>query len=191
MNKNKKIKPATIWISGLTASGKTTFGKFLYKDLKDFGIERVKFLDGEDLRKTLNKNYGHSLEERFFLCEKWVEVVKEENNNGNIIIISTVSHKKEMRANARREIDRFMEINLKCDPMICADRDYKNVYSTSNNDECMPGITEPYEFSSNAELIVDTENNSIKHCRKIIFKNSVIFLNNFPGITSLDPENKY
>ena len=41
---NNKI--ATIWISGVTASGKTTLGKILYQELKKGGINNIKFLDG-------------------------------------------------------------------------------------------------------------------------------------------------
>ena len=174
-----KNKNGTIWISGVTASGKTTVGKLLYKDLKDFGIEKVKFLDGEDLRKRLTKNYGHSLEERFILIEKWIKIAIEENNNGFFVIISTVSHKRKMRARARKKINNFMEINLICDPNVCASRDFKNIYNriNVNTSECLPGVTEPYEISKNAELILDTAKNSIEELKTILFTRTLEFLN--------------
>ena len=69
---NNKI--ATIWISGVTASGKTTLGKILYQELKKGGINNIKFLDGEDLRKTQKRVYGHSLEERFKVIKNYIKI---------------------------------------------------------------------------------------------------------------------
>ena len=40
-----------IWITGITASGKTTLGKKLLKDLQDLGVKKVVHLDGDSLRK--------------------------------------------------------------------------------------------------------------------------------------------
>ena len=53
--KLNKIFNRTIFITGITASGKTTLGKCLNDDLKSYGIDNVKFLDGEDLRVSLEK----------------------------------------------------------------------------------------------------------------------------------------
>ena len=174
---NSKI--ATIWISGVTASGKTTLGKILYKELKDAGIVNIKFLDGENLRKIQNRVYGHSVEERFKVIKNYIKIVQNENKNGNIVIISTVSHKRSMRDFARDELVNFFEINLLCDPDVCAIRDYKNLYNRidKNSNECFPGITEPYEISEKAELILDTKQNSIGESRIILFNKTMDFIN--------------
>jgi len=182
MNINKiqsTRRVATIWLSGVTASGKTTLGKLLFQGLKDYGIEKVKFLDGEDLRKRLTENLGHSLDERFIIIEKWIGIAKKENNNGFTVIISTVSHKQKMRDLVRKQIDNFMEVNLICSPKTCASRDYKNIYNriNANSNECFPGITEPYEISDQAELILDTEKNSIEDSRIILLNKTLEFLN--------------
>ena len=47
-------KIGTIWISGLTASGKTTLGELLFQDLKKYGIDNIVFLDGDVLREKLS-----------------------------------------------------------------------------------------------------------------------------------------
>jgi adenylylsulfate kinase-like enzyme len=90
---------ATVWISGVTASGKTTLGASLYQSLLNLGIKNLVHLDGDELRAKQSKVYGHSLEERMELIQKYIELVQEENNKGNVVIISTVSHKKEMHVN--------------------------------------------------------------------------------------------
>ena len=122
-------KMITIWISGVTASGKTTLAKELYKKLKTTSEEDFRLLDGEDLRKKLKKNYGHSLPERIELIKEYIGFVKEENKNGRSVILSTVSHKQKMRELARSELNNFMEVNLICSPESCAKRDYRNIYN--------------------------------------------------------------
>ena len=177
--RNKINNIGTIWISGVSVSGKTTLGKLLYDDLIKYGIKNVKFMDGDDLRKKQNKQYGHSLSERYELLHNYIKIVKTENINGNIIIISTVSHKRDMRQMARKLLESFFEINLICSPKVCAERDIKNIYSSLDieNNECLPGVTEPYEISENAELIIDTGKNSVNECKDILFKKVINFLN--------------
>ena len=171
---------ATIWISGVTASGKTTLGKHLYKDLLSSGIANLKFLDGEDLRNRQSRSYGHSVGERMELIKKYIELVKCENDKGFNVIISTVSHKKEMRDCARNTLNNFIEINLLCDHKICSVRDYKDIYNRidEKSDECLPGVTEPYEISENAEIIVDTGANSISASKKILLDGVLEYINN-------------
>lgn len=177
MNKNRKT--STIWISGVTASGKTTLGKFLLEDLKKNGIRKIKFLDGDDLRKRLDKNYGHSLAERFELINEYIKIVKEEIEIGNNVIISTVSHKRKMRDLAKAQLNHFMEINLLCSSKTCAIRDHKNIYNRINekNNECLPGVTEPYEISDQADLILDTEQCSLEDSKMILLNKALKFLN--------------
>ena len=162
----------TIWISGVTASGKTTLARELYEKLKIISEKDFTFFDGEDLRKRLKKIYGHSLSERFELIKEYIGFIKEENNNGRSVILSTVSHKQKMRELARYELTHFMEINLICSPIECSKRDYKDIYNriTKNSDECFPGITEPYEISKDAELILNTEEYSIEECNRILLE---------------------
>jgi len=165
--KNENI---TIWISGTTASGKTTLAKELYQKIKIISDKNFTFFDGEDLRKRLKINYGHSLAERFEVIKEFIGLIKKENYNSRSVIISTVSHKRKMRELARSELTHFMEVNLICSANECSKRDYKDIYNriTKNSDECLPGVTEPYETSENAELILNTEENSIHDCNRIL-----------------------
>ena len=175
---------ATIWISGVTASGKTTLGKLLYQELLNTGIINLKYLDGDDLRRRQSRIYGHSVEERKELIQKYIELVKEENKKGFMVIISTVSHKKETRDKARNQLNNFMEINLLCDPKTCSIRDYKNIYNRidKNSNECLPGVTEPYEVSDQAELILDTAKSSLEDCKNILINNVFKYLEDLSNL---------
>ena len=136
-------------------------------------LENIIFFDGEDLRGLLVKKYGHSLNERFKVLKEYIKIVKKENNKGNIVIISTVSHKQKMREMARDQLINFMEINLICDPQICAIRDYKNIYNKidEKSNECLPGVTESYEISDSAELLLNTADHSIEDSGNILLQN--------------------
>jgi len=171
-------KPSTIWITGITASGKTTLGRELYEKLLEKGVRQLEFLDAEERRKLIDKTYGHSIEERLLLSKKWVEIAIEKNLKGTNVIISTVSHKKVMREYARTKIPRFMEIFLDCSPEVCADRDYKGHFKLAKAGEydLFPGVTEAYEPSDAPELILNTERTPFSECSDILYREVVEFL---------------
>ena len=169
---------ATAWISGVTASGKTTLGRALVGKLKSKGLTNIIHLDGDELRAKQTRDYGYSLSERFELIQKYIDLVIEENLRGNCVVISTVSHRSEMRDTARAQIQNFMEVNLLCDLETCRERDYKNIYAKdcSSSPDCLPGITEPYVMSEGAELVLDTSKHSLDQCRNILFKSVISHL---------------
>jgi adenylylsulfate kinase len=174
------LKPGTVWITGLSCSGKTTLGQRLYDDLRGKGVRKIEFLDGEDMRERLDRVYGHSLEERYLVLSKVVEIVRECNEKGNIAIVSTVSHQRRAREIARKEIEHFMEVYLSCPVETCADRDYKGHYKRALNDrtEFFPGITEPYEVSESPQLVLDTSSLSVEECSAALLEHVEKFLSN-------------
>jgi len=172
------ISPATIWITGITASGKTTLGKCLYAGLREKGLKKIEFLDGDELRRRLDKKYGHSLEDRFKVLYNIVRIVQECHAAGRSTIVSTISHKKEMREYVRGQIPKFMEVFLKCAPGVCADRDYKGHFKRAMAGEydMFIGVTHSYEPSANPELILDTQKNSIAACCTELIEKALVFL---------------
>jgi|TARA_B100002003_G_scaffold131135_1_gene121202 adenylyl-sulfate kinase len=175
--KNQEIIPGTIWFTGISGSGKTTLGKFLYDAIIKKGFD-ADFLDGDELRKRFDKQYGHSLEDRFEVAKRIIDIASKCNKEGKIAIVSTVSHKKKMRDMARQNIYYFMEVYLNCPVNVCKDRDYKGLYEKAyiNRDELFPGVTEPYEVSENPELILNTASEGIEQCGKILLKKVLRFL---------------
>ena len=168
----------TIWITGITASGKTTLGQTLYERLKETSNFPLEFLDGDKLRKRLDKTYGHSIEDRLLILEKIVEIAQQKNHTGTTVIISTVSHKKAMRDYARAQIPRFMEVYLDCSLESCAVRDNKGLYQLAYEGEydLFPGITERYELSDAPELTLDTDRTTPEECANVLFREVAVFL---------------
>lgn len=162
----------TIWITGITASGKTTLGSRLSQLLAErIGGENVTFLDGEELRKKLKKNYGYSVRDRFDVVKEIVEVVLQLNAMGKVVIVSTISHKKSMREYANAKLPSCFEVYLDCPVPTCAERDYKGHYERAFAGEydMFVGVTEPYEISDHPALILDTASNSIEECMGVLF----------------------
>ncbi|NQV54493.1 MAG: adenylyl-sulfate kinase [Rhodospirillales bacterium] len=148
----------TIWLSGISAAGKTTLGARLYQDLQKSGIDNITFLDGEEVRRSLKKDYGHSIEDRFALLEDILELILSIKAKGNHVIIGTISHKKKMRDIARARLSPFMEVWLECPVDICHKRDYKGNYdkALAGKLNTFAGVTEPYEKSAAPELVLHT-----------------------------------
>jgi adenylylsulfate kinase len=148
----------TIWITGLSASGKSSLARALAGELRAASDEAPVLLDGDEFRARLDRAYGYSLEERFAVLYRLVEEAREENLKGRTVIVATISHKRAMRTHARRRIGRFMEVHLHCPVEVCATRDPNGLYrrARAGEYECFPGITEPYEHSEDPELVLDT-----------------------------------
>ncbi|MAF20389.1 MAG: adenylyl-sulfate kinase, partial [Parcubacteria group bacterium] len=146
---DQKLNVGTIWITGLSASGKSTLGGKLFSDLKAIGVNNVKLLDGEDIREEFGDTFGYATNERNAILEKTIQMARECNDNGNIAIVSTISHKRSIRQKARDAITNFMEVFLDCPLEVCVKRDYKGHYQKALNGdyENFIGITESYETS--------------------------------------------
>lgn len=151
-----------IWITGLTASGKTTLSKMLEKKLIENGYKEIMLLDGDTLRNKGKLKKGHSLNVRLINSKLIIDLVNAELKNNKIVIVSTVSHLEQMRIEARKKLNDFIEIFLDCSPLVCEQRDYKNLFKKAKNKslpkgDIFPGVTEPYQKSKNPDLIINTD----------------------------------
>lgn len=164
----KILTPGTVWITGLCNSGKTTLGERLSAALVSQGYENVTFIDSGELRKTVNKGLGFSIPDRYQSFLNVVNLCKQYNAQGRFTIVSQISHKRDMREEARASIAHFMEIFLDCPPQICAQRDQKGLYEKAleNSAECFPGVTEAYECHTafHPELTLDTHTLGVSEC---------------------------
>lgn len=174
----QKLIPGTIWITGLSASGKSTLGDKLFNDLKTIGVNNIKLLDGEDIREELEGAYGYRTNDRNAILEKTIQMARECNDNGNIAIVPTISHKRSIRQKARDAITNFMEVFLDCPLEVCIERDYKGHYQKALNGyyENFIGITESYETSNLPELVINTKSLTIVECQKLLLDEVVRFL---------------
>lgn len=162
-----RVTPGTIWISGVSAAGKTTLAKGLAEVLRKRGVDNLSLLDGESLRACLDRSYGHSLEDRFAVLERIIAVTCDLVAAGELVIVATISHKRRMRDLARARLSPFLEVCLRCPVDICRERDIKDVYSRTGG-EYVAGVTEPYEYSPPPALVIDTAELDVEESLRVL-----------------------
>lgn len=154
--KNKNQKALTIWMSGLSGSGKSTIANNLELSLNSMNYHTY-ILDGDNTRLGLNKDLGFSEEDRVENIRRVAEVCKLMNDAGLIVICSFISPFKINRDQARDIIgeDRFIEVFVDTDLEICEKRDSKGLYKKARLGEIkeFTGISSPFEIPENCIVL--------------------------------------
>jgi bifunctional enzyme CysN/CysC len=150
---------ATVWLTGLPASGKSTIAAALEQSLVAQG--RIAYLlDGDNLRHGLNGNLGFSAEDRAENVRRTAQVARLFADAGAIALVSLVSPYARDRiaareAHAEAELD-FIEVYVNTPLEECERRDPKGLYARARRGELsgMTGIDDPYEAPAAAEVEV-------------------------------------
>ncbi len=152
-------KGATIWLTGLSGSGKTTIAKELERSLIELG-HLCYVLDGDNVRHGLNRDLGFSMEDRKENIRRISEVAALMNDAGVIVIASFISPYIADRQDAREIIgdQSFIEVFIDTPLEVCEQRDPKGLYKKARSGEIaqFTGISDPYEAPQNAELRLAT-----------------------------------
>ncbi|HEY5653360.1 MAG TPA: sulfate adenylyltransferase subunit CysN [Pontiella sp.] len=153
-------KGATIWLTGLSGSGKSTVAKQLEKNLIDQG-HICYVLDGDNVRHGLNRDLGFSMEDRKENIRRIAEVAALMNDAGVIVITSFISPYISDRAAAREVIgdENFVEVFIDTPIEVCEARDPKGLYKKARIGEIQQftGVSDPYEAPQSAEITICTE----------------------------------
>ena len=155
----------TVWFTGLPCSGKSTLANLLQKEFAGMGKE-VEVLDGDEVRQRLTKDLGFSKNDRIENIRRIVFVAKLLSRNGVVAITAAISPYAEIRAEARSEIENFVEVYVKCPLEVCIARDVKGHYKRAMSGELQhfTGISDPYEEPVTPDIIVETDRMSPETC---------------------------
>ena len=156
-------KGVTLWLTGLSGSGKTTIAIPLAEELRSRGV-KVERLDGDIVRQSLTRDLGFSKEDRDKNIERVTFVAKLLTRNDVIVICSFISPYRERRAKSRAEIGEFVEVYVECPVEVCAERDVKGMYAKAFAGEIQnfTGVSDPYEPPENAEIVCSTANETVE-----------------------------
>lgn len=159
----------TLWLTGLSGSGKSTIAEHLLPQLQRLGL-RVEHLDGDELRQHLTRDLGFSLQDRLTNIERVSYVAKLLTRNGVVSIVSFISPTRAMRAMAREMIGRFAEIHVDCTLEECLKRDVKGLYAKALRGEIpnFTGVSQVYEEPLAPEIRVQTHTTSLEACSQHI-----------------------
>jgi len=152
-------KPATLWMTGLSSSGKSTIAFELEKRLMAEG-RLCYVLDGDNVRYGLNRDLGFSPQDRSENIRRVAEVANLFNEAGVIVITAFISPYREDRAQARKIIgaERFIEVFVDAPVEVCETRDPKGLYKKAKRGEIpeFTGVNAPYEVPESPEVHLKT-----------------------------------
>jgi adenylylsulfate kinase len=152
----------TVWLTGLSASGKSTLAAGLEKALLGQGMHAY-VLDGDNIRHGLNKNLGFSAEDRAENIRRVSEVTRLFADAGLISITSFISPYRADRELARRLHEEaelpFLEVYLEVPLAVAEQRDPKGLYKKARAGEIkgFTGIDDPYEAPETPQLHLRTD----------------------------------
>jgi adenylylsulfate kinase len=150
----------TLWLTGLSASGKSTIAALVEQML----LERRKLayrLDGDNIRHGLNRNLGFTAEDRTENIRRIGEVAKLFTDAGVIAIASFISPYQRDRDSVRALLNpsEFIEVYVKVSLAAAERRDPKGLYKKARAGEIkgFTGIDDSYEAPEKPEIVIDTE----------------------------------
>jgi sulfate adenylyltransferase len=162
-----------LWLTGLSAAGKSTIAGLVARDLEARGI-LVDRLDGDVVRTHLTRGLGFSKEDRDTNIERIGWVASRLARAGAAVVVSVISPYEEGRRKARGLTEQhaaFVEVHVATSLAECERRDPKGLYAMAHAGEIadFTGVDDPYEQPSNPELRLTTEGRSPEECAAIVF----------------------
>lgn len=171
----RKQPGLTLWLTGLSASGKSTVATALEQHLLHLGLSAYR-LDGDNVRFGLNKDLGFSEADRNENIRRIAEVAKLFADSATIAITSFISPYRADRDAARAlhaanpqgedQTLPFIEVYVDVPLEVAEQRDPKGLYKKARAGEIkeFTGISAPYEAPENPEITIKTHENSVEEC---------------------------
>jgi bifunctional enzyme CysN/CysC len=155
----KHQKPAVLWFTGLSGSGKSTVADIVERKLHEAGYHTF-FLDGDNVRHGLNRDLGFTDADRVENIRRVGEISRLFVDAGLLVLCSFISPFEAERQMVRERVGEgeFIEIFVDTPLEECMRRDPKGLYAKARRGEIknFTGIDSPYEVPDNAELHLKT-----------------------------------
>ena len=160
----KNQKPAVLWMTGLSGSGKSTIANAVEKKLARMNRHTF-LLDGDNVRHGLNKDLGFTDADRIENVRRVGEVAKLMTDAGLIVITAFISPFRSERDMVRNMMQpgEFIEVFVDTPLSVAEQRDVKGLYAKARAGDLknFTGIDSPYEAPEVPEIHIDTTKMSI------------------------------
>jgi bifunctional enzyme CysN/CysC len=170
----KNQKPAVLWFTGLSGSGKSTIANLVEKKLHRMNRHTF-LLDGDNVRHGLNKDLGFTEADRIENIRRVGEVAKLMTDAGLIVITAFISPFKADRDMVRAMLPEgeFIEVFIDTPLEVAESRDVKGLYKKARSGELknFTGIDSPYEAPATPEIRVDTTAMTAEDAANLIVDN--------------------
>jgi len=155
----KNQRPAVLWFTGLSGSGKSTIANLVERTLFAEG-RHTYLLDGDNVRHGLNRDLGFTDADRVENIRRVAEAARLFVDAGLIVLVSFISPFRSERRMARDMLrpGEFIEVFVDTPIEVCMARDPKGLYQKARHGEIkhFTGIDSPYEMPDTAEIAVRT-----------------------------------
>jgi len=159
----------TVFLTGLSGSGKSTVAKALAERLVEDGRRTVTLLDGDEVRRLLSHGLGFSREDRDLNIRRIGFVAAEVTRHGGVAICAPIAPFAATRAWVRAAVEQvgdFVLVHVATPLEECERRDRKGLYARARRGEIpdFTGISSPYEVPEDAALVLDTTGRDLGGC---------------------------
>ncbi|WP_394212215.1 adenylyl-sulfate kinase [Enterovibrio calviensis] len=177
----KKQRPALLWFTGLSGSGKSTVAGALENKLAQLGYHTY-LLDGDNVRHGLCRDLGFSDHDRRENIRRVGEVAKLMTDAGLIVLSAFISPFREERDLVRELLPKgdFLEVFVDTPLDVCESRDPKGLYKKARAGEikAFTGISSAYEAPERPEIHLHTDQHTIDaivaQCLSVLREQGVI-----------------
>lgn len=156
---------AIVWLTGLPASGKSTIAQAVAENLHRMGFQTA-VLDGDNIRRGLCADLGFSVADRHENIRRVGEVAKLFLEQGVVVFVALISPVRSAREKMRQSIPAsdFIEVYCSCPLSVCRERDPRGLYAKAESGMIaeFTGVSSPYEAPLNADVTLDTSNDSVE-----------------------------
>lgn len=175
---HKILKGATFWFTGLSGAGKSTLSEALKRKLDTMIGDSKKcfILDGDVIRRGLNKDLGFTAEDRAENIRRISEVSKLFAMSGQIVFVAFISpyaKDRDFGKQIHKEAGlNFYECFINSSLEVCETRDVKGLYKKARAGEIknFTGISDPYEAPEHPDLDVKTGELSLEQSVDFVLK---------------------
>ena len=172
--KKYKYHSKIIYLTGLSASGKTTLSNLLIKKLINMGV-KTKNIDGDNFRKKFKLKKYDDISRKKVAIQKFAYAESLIKKKKLIIIISGVGAKLNSRKELRNKFGDYIEIFINCPKKIREKRDKKNLYLNKK----INFLNTIYEKGNTKDLIINnykiSKNKNINKIIRFFFYKKIIF----------------
>ncbi len=169
--KLKQHQPLLLWFTGLSGSGKSTIANCVEEELYKNKVHTYT-LDGDNIRKGLNRDLSFSPEDRAENIRRIAETAHLMMDAGLVVLAAFVSPYQRDRDHIRNIVghNNIVEIYINTSIEECERRDVKGLYTKARKGEIknMTGISAPYESPLDPDIQINTEEVTVVEATKQI-----------------------
>jgi adenylylsulfate kinase len=158
-----------IWITGMNGSGKSALARFLHEHLAAVG-RHAELIDADDPSEILTSDLGATKEHRDLAVKRVGRVAKMLARTGAVAVCASLSPYREPREALRREARRFVEIFVDAPMEVLQQRDPIYKKAISGEVKNVPGVDDPYEPPTHAEITVHSEQEPVAAAATRVFQ---------------------